>query len=678
MANPTVDKLKDLGLRHGEKVLVGAAAGVCLLFVSMAMNTPTINLTPDAVKAAAAAAQLNITRNVNRDELAKKFEGDFLKLPDLAKKVEEVANHRPVATAGLEVFVVPDPSTGFLRDLPVVLAPFDLNAQSGRGGALVYDRDKDGEIVYEETKAEATPKGTKPKPKAKAKRGSSSGDSGGGSGGRGFSAGVVFGEPSPAPAGGGENSKEARKNKNASAEITGKDMDEEEKAAPKEEETPVEEDRKPREVIKGYRWIVVTGLFDNQKQRDLIARALKIDFPTAYPAFERLEVQKRRLNHDGTWGEWEPVDREKNLQILENVPEIDKERTIDESRLKPLVDELPFLKTGYWRGVHHVALLTDSERATRRPKAAAAAAAPGMGNSGGIPGRSPAAMGAAVGRAPGMGRGDTDMSAGMTAMRPPGNDPRSAEDMDFPRSNTERLMVRMLDFDVEPEATYRYRARVILRNPNRNRDDVSLGVDTRSKELEGPWGDPTPAVTVPPDKSTYALAKATVSPRGDEVKFQVAAWNDEDGQTIVKEFDAAPGQVIGQQVRMRVPDAKTNKMKATPIDFISRQLVLDTESGTRQVNQQLGLKPGPELEVPATAVVVRPDGAVVVRNQARDQRDPEMRDAKFDFDEAVKDAEGGKKRDSGGAKAASSGNSGMPAGVQGYVNPMAPTRPRKR
>ena len=674
MANPTVDKLKDLGLRHGEKLLVAAAAGLCLLFISMAINTPTIETTPDAVKAAAAAAQRTLSRPVNREELAKKFEADFLKMPDLARKVEEVANHQPIATEGLPPLVVADPSAGLLREAVALLAPYDLGAHSGRGGPLVYRRDESGELVYQEAApAAAAPKAAPPR--RRKPRGGASSPSSPSGGSRGFAPGVAFDEPAAAGAA-KEDTKALRKTAKDAGEITGKAMDDEEKAAAKDDEPAADvEGKKPQEVIKGYRWVVVTGLFDYEKQRAAFARSLKLDFASAYPDFVRLEVQKRRLGRDGAWGEWEPVDREKNLEILENVPEIDKERTIEAARLKPLVDELPFLKSGSYRGVHHLALLTEAERAALKKPAAAAAA-----NSARVPGSSSdmmarmAAMGG--GARPTAGRDPGSMAADMARMaamarvgpssRSPGT-PQSNEDLNFPRSDAPKLMVRMLDFDVEPEATYRYRARVVVHNPNYNKvDDVALGVDTRTKELEGPWSDPTPAVTVPADVATYAIAKAKVAPsnRGDEVDFQVATWNSKDGQTIVDKFPAGPGQIIGKLEKARVPDPETNKIKTTQIDFISRQLVLDTEGGSRNVGQQLGLKPGEELEVPAMAVVMRPDGSLVVRNQSRDQRDPEMKNVKDDYDDAVKEADAGKKRDSGGSKAASSSSSmynmGMP------------------
>ena len=62
MANAQVEKLKALGLRHGEKAVVGLAAALCLLFLVKAATKPTIKLTPDQVNQATKAAETNLNR----------------------------------------------------------------------------------------------------------------------------------------------------------------------------------------------------------------------------------------------------------------------------------------------------------------------------------------------------------------------------------------------------------------------------------------------------------------------------------------------------------------------------------------------------------------------------------------------------------------------------------------
>ena len=53
-------------------------------------------------------------------------------------------------------------------------------------------------------------------------------------------------------------------------------------------------------------------------------------------------------------------------------------------------------------------------------------------------------------------------------------------------------MIRALDFTPAPDNSYRYRVRIVVFNPNHNRDDViNTSVDTKSMEFLGPWSEPT-------------------------------------------------------------------------------------------------------------------------------------------------------------------------------------------
>ena len=76
MANAQVEKLKALGLRHGEKAVVGLSAGLCLLFLVSAVMLPTIELTPDQVKASAQAANTNLERRQDPDDILKRLEDE--------------------------------------------------------------------------------------------------------------------------------------------------------------------------------------------------------------------------------------------------------------------------------------------------------------------------------------------------------------------------------------------------------------------------------------------------------------------------------------------------------------------------------------------------------------------------------------------------------------------------
>ena len=626
MANPTVDKLKTLGLHHGEKFVVALTAGICLFCLFKAITRETIDKTPDEVKKSASDAMRNINKRHDPEELSKKLEDEFLTVPDLVKKVDAIGKDEK--TKALLAFdpkpwVTAPPDAGLQRIAFAVGAPYDLVATASRGGPLMYKLDKDGNRVKEKIKDD------EPKPEAtpKSRRGRNRRP-----GGPLASGPAMMTTPEDARAS-VDPKNEARQREKTKAGIVGAAGIEED-----DKEPEAEDDMKDVEIVRGLRWVAVTGLFDHRKLRESYAKALNLDFASAHPNYQRVDLQRQTLASDGvTWPDkWEKVDRDANREVLNNLPEREDELTLEEVRLPALVDILPFLKTGTYRGVHLASFLTaDSKSALSKPKPAPAATGsmspysmkpPMMDNRGRADDSS-------------MARSMLMPSMGMEMGRSTGAE--VGEDTNFPKSEALKLMVRVLDFTVDPEVTYRYRACVVVKNPNYGREDVAPGTDTTTKEVSGAWSEATDLVTIPADVSTYAVEKTLAGnlARGDEVRFQVATWNAKDGQTIVKAFDAGPGKVIGEPSLAKVPDPDGKKAPSTKIDFTSRQVVLDTEGGTRPVSQ-LDL-PGAGFNVPAMAVVLRPDGTIAVRSEARDKRDPTMSEMLTDYTQAVKDAEGG-------------------------------------
>ena len=74
-------------------------------------------------------------------------------------------------------------------------------------------------------------------------------------------------------------------------------------------------------------------------------------------------------------------------------------------------------------------------------------------------------------------------------------------------------MIRAFDFTVKADTTYRYRVRIVVFNPNKGREDVSPGVDTKAEELRGPWSERDRLVTMPPDVMPYATGTMPPEPR---------------------------------------------------------------------------------------------------------------------------------------------------------------------
>ena len=63
MANPTVEKLKEAGLRYGDKVAVALTSLLFVVCLGLALSKKSIDITPDQVKKAAEVADTNINRH---------------------------------------------------------------------------------------------------------------------------------------------------------------------------------------------------------------------------------------------------------------------------------------------------------------------------------------------------------------------------------------------------------------------------------------------------------------------------------------------------------------------------------------------------------------------------------------------------------------------------------------
>ncbi len=272
----------------------------------------------------------------------------------------------------------------------------------------------------------------------------------------------------------------------------------------------------------------------------------------AYPNYRRLDVERRTRQSDGTWAEWESIDQNKNYEVLDNLPELDTEYVPETQRPGALVDPLPFLRAGYWTGVHVAQLVPAEVLKSPAPKAGG----PGMP---GMPGMSMEDMGRKGGMGmnmapnampgmPGMpGMGSAEMGMPGSSVNP--------EEMNFTKHEDPTLMLRSLDFTVDPNTTYQFRVRIVVINPNKDHTDVNPGVDTESKELLGPWSEPTDPVTVPADVATYAQAPEPTTRRDDLVSFQVIKWDPTTGQTVTKNDIAGPGEIVGESGSVQVPNA---------------------------------------------------------------------------------------------------------------------------
>jgi hypothetical protein len=650
VANAQVEKLKALGLRHGEKAVVGLASVLCLLLLFFAVTMKTIPLTSDELASDAKRAESNLNAPQARDDILKRLQDDWLKTPGFEKLVDSQSKNTLVADnyKADHPWVTLEPGAGLIRDTPKVIAPADLVAYPGRGGALVFALEDGKRVLEDPDKKKDTATEARRQRKGRPRRSRNRGMMGmsGMMGGPGGMMGM------PGMGGRQEDPEKAKKeyeykSKRLKRQLAGEAKPEDEKAKGKEGENPEEQGPEGpyKEITKGLRWVSLVGVLDHKKMKENYATALK--YATAAPNYKGLDVQRQVLQSDGTWSDWEDVDGEKNQAISNNIPEEDEELTPDDVRLDALVDPLPFLTSGYWEKVHVVSLVPKEKREIPKPEGGMVGGEGGMmPGSAGMMGRGGMMMmgggseGMPGGRMMG-GRGM--MMMGGSGMMMGGG---AGEDTNFPKSDADTIMIRSLDYTAEPDTTYKYRLRVVCYNPNYKREDVSPGVDTTDVELKGDWSEPTDPVTMPADVAAYAMRKAPPAAgakRPDQVSFQVARWNPSDGVTVVRTFSAGPGEILGEPLNSSIPATDGTKPKSKLVDFNSHEIVLDATGGPQRTSA-VGATGAP-LDMPALSLLLRPDGTVMVRSQADDLLDPVRKDMDENYKRELKESEAGSKRE---------------------------------
>ncbi len=626
MAYPTVEKLKDAGLLYGDKAAVALTSLLFVVCLGAALSKQSIQLTPDEVKKRAQAADTNLNRRQERDDIIKVLETGGIKPTNFSKDVQDAAkmvliadNYKPERE-----WVTPEPGAGLIRDTPVLIAPTDLYAYPGRGGALVYDLDENGNRKPDTEKKDV--------PKEEPRRGRRRQRAGG-------MAGMMGGRPSRK---GSRKSQadlekeqqeevEQKKKELAAKLVAGNDEtpSTKDEAAKKDNQAPGSPEQHFKEVTKGLRWIAITGVLDHGKLVAYYRVALK-NHAVADPHYARLELERQSRRKDGSWAQWEKVDSEENLKILDNLPEEDEELTPDSVRPDNLNDPLPFLRAGLWEKVHIASLVPKEKKEVAAPPRVGGMMGGGMSRmSSGMGGSaSAAAMKSAIG-------GRMSMS-GVGGMAEAGGDAGK-----FWKSEEKRVMIRALDFTPRPDNSYRYRVRIVVFNPNHNRDDVSPGVNTKATELFGPWSEPTDEVNMPADVSAFALGTLPAARSDLKVNFQVVRFEEQNGVTIPRKFAASPGEVIGEVSTADIPTSEGTGKKIKPVDFNTHQIVLDAAGGQQSLPSGFA---GGALDRPALTLLLRPDGSVLARSEAEDINNEVRKDIERNYAREIKDST--KKRES--------------------------------
>jgi len=238
----------------------------------------------------------------------------------------------------------------------------------------------------------------------------------------------------------------------------------------------------------------------------------------------------------------------------------------------------------------------------------------------------------------------------------------------WPRSS----ILRFLDVDrtqMLGGTGWQYRMRVVLRNPNYRKTDVSDPRDALVEELVGGWSPPSGVVTFPQDTYLYVREKDSSerkpnpSPvlraqQAETVGLQVHRWlthvrrqgaalgwvEERVGEWGVANLLVGRGEIIGQMVEAPLAVWSPNTPKEgggfgrfTVVDkaktdafslgkFEQPTLLVDFESPDTAVLMRTGMQVRmPPEQVPTEALIMLADGRLICRNLRTDSADAERK-----------------------------------------------------
>lgn len=224
------------------------------------------------------------------------------------------------------------------------------------------------------------------------------------------------------------------------------------------------------------------------------------------------------------------------------------------------------------------------------------------------------------------GYGSGEMAGGAMPMQQGAGLPRELQEKLMPGKY---MLFRYFDFDVEPGRAYRYRVRLELRNPNFNRpiEQVVDPAIVEGETRETPWSNISTPVMVPRDVHVF-LADVARDPMRDIERaaaqedrskietrkkaiadFRMIQYDPEVGTMLddVIRMDSFGAKVGGKKDSMHL-DFATRKFEKESVTFSSRDVLLDAFDGP-----QISAANHPDLQLDnAKAKSLVPDEVLVV------------------------------------------------------------------
>ena len=199
-----------------------------------------------------------------------------------------------------------------------------------------------------------------------------------------------------------------------------------------------------------------------------------------------------------------------------------------------------------------------------------------------------------------------------------------------PQISTYKLF-RFFDTRVEGGKKYRYRVKLVLKNPNYNvkSEYVETESITVNPFIEGDWSQASPVAEVPMDTRLYCIGSRTErSPQSGAPKLDDYAGPS--GQLLILKFDELKGLEISKRLNREntLPGMVLNfyntdfdnqsddfREQSSVANFITNDVVLDFSSKSKQSGALFKGLPAP----PVRALLMAKDGSVFVQAEDRDK-----------------------------------------------------------
>ncbi len=387
----------------------------------------------------------------------------------------------------------------------------------------------------------------------------------------------------------------------------------------------------------GYHFVSVRGVFPLRDQILKYADAIHRNFHQAASIFDildfELERQVAQLEGEPWTGPWEKVDLQAAYDILDKAAGFDAEVLNSTVTNAVITMPLPMRITGEWRrqATHpqiekfeltdsQIAMETEMQRkllqeaaaqkkqmdsaVTRRGGFARSVIdsrqleadmlgtnmysnVPGFDMGGGMGG-----MAGPMGGAGGTGTRNTRQGAQvnpldkLVADMAKGATNRADEEKRIREwiqsrvsAEGELLLFRYLDFNVEPGRTYRYRIRLVLRNPNFGRRLQDAGGVAHVVEGESratPWSQVTQPIYVEEDIKYFVTDIREQSGKVfPTAKFDIFEWNPSFGTFINSLLEVRMGQPLSDEVQTVVIDPAKGKNEEQKYRFSAKDYFVD-------------------------------------------------------------------------------------------------------